>query len=60
MALVSGGSVQKRSDVQFAGPSLGGSFVKLKHSEEKIPVEFVNEKYVGVLMDTDQFAAAVL
>jgi hypothetical protein len=35
--------------VQFAEPALlGGSFIKLKHSEEKIPIEVVNDKYFRV------------
>jgi hypothetical protein len=31
--------------LQFAEPALGGSFVKLKHAEEKMPIEFVDQKY---------------
>ena len=43
--------------VQFAEPALGGSFIKLKHSEEKIPIEFVNDKYFRVMMNIDNSPA---
>ena len=36
---------RKGALVQFAEPALGGSFIKLKNSEEKIPIEFVSNKY---------------
>jgi hypothetical protein len=37
----------------IAEPALGGSFVKLNNSEEKIPIEFVNKKYFRALMDAN-------
>ena len=44
---------RKGALVQFAEPALGGSFIKLKHSEEKIPIECVNGKYFRVMVDID-------
>ena len=44
---------RKGALVQFAEPGLGGSFIQLKNSEERIPIEFVDEKYFRVLIDID-------
>ena len=44
---------RKGALVQFAEPGLGGSFVQLKNSEERIPIEFVDAKYFRVLIDID-------
>ena len=43
--------------MQFAEPALGGSFIKLKNSEEKIPIEFVSNKYFRVMVDIDDSPA---
>ena len=48
---------RKGALVQFAEPALGGSFIKLKHSEEKIPIECVEGKYFRVMMDIDNSPA---
>ena len=44
---------RKGALVQFAEPALGGSFIQLKNSEEKIPIEFVSNKYFRVMVDID-------
>ena len=47
---------RKGALVQFAEPALGGSFIKLKHSEEKIPIECVEGKYFRVMMDIPRYS----
>ena len=41
------------AEVRFARPEKGGSKIRLKDSEEWIPMEFVNDKYFRVKIDMD-------
>ena len=58
MAMVSGGFVSKRGFSAIRRTSVGWQlhsfgFIKLKNSEEKIPVKFVSNKYFRVMVDID-------
>jgi hypothetical protein len=59
MAVVSGDLYRKGATCNLLNPLWVKALSNLS-IRKKIPIEYVNEKYVGVLMDTDQFAAAVL
>jgi hypothetical protein len=48
---------RKGALVQFAETARGGSFIKPKNSEEKIPIGFVSNKYFRVMVEIDDSPA---